>query len=774
MAQMKIFFAYESNHPDNQDAIRKAAEEYDKYQKTFHIQRWEDLSINGHVIGTKVMEAIDSCEIFACDLTYLNHNVFFELGYAIAKEKPLDIFLNGTVKNAKQNYSDMEILRNIGYTNFSNSREIVDEFRKKNNRKSVLITELIPNFDSLQETDNIFFINTKFKNQAGIELDNFFMNVGEPYITNDPAEIEYQPLRWFLTTIKQSRIVILHMLGSDKIDYQTCNAKYSLYAGIAYGLNKKLLLLAPAPFKAPIDYTDILKTYYNSSDCIEFLRYWLDEQKKQVEIPSTNNQQDAHDLNLLKLGIGVGIAEKEKDELSKCFVETVAYTKIVNSSTLIIVGRKGSGKTEIFLKMQEDIEEKRTVFTIIIKPDSIEMLENVELSDLFANPRSKKAFLQTVWKFVIFSKLFYEIYKKRTFLDINDRLKDKIERTYNENNDLFNLNFYAMVVHLCKKMGAFYMLHDPSVLESINHGLNPIIDLCNMYFKDKKYQIINILADNLDTGWDSKNNLSLQAAMILELIEVSETIKNNFSNTKVNLKLFLRKDIYNYILRSAREADKIQLEHYEIDWEKFPEQLKSVLEQRFLYVLNESHKNIEKVWKEYFNFKGIRHPFDIIVEKVVKRPRDIICFVSRLFESAINNNRACVEDEDLIYATNEYTKFLYSNLIGEFKAEFPETEKIFSLLENTYTNILSGKSEVLFTDFYATLQDALVEKDRVDKFINELIDNRYLLGINKNEKITSFELLMCRTMEPKFKLGKIKFSHKYKVYVAFRLMQTIV
>ena len=39
------------------------------------------------IYNKNILKAIEQCDLFMCDLTYLNPNVLYELGYAIAKEK---------------------------------------------------------------------------------------------------------------------------------------------------------------------------------------------------------------------------------------------------------------------------------------------------------------------------------------------------------------------------------------------------------------------------------------------------------------------------------------------------------------------------------------------------------------------------------------------------------------------------------------------------------------------------------------------------------------
>ena len=777
MARKQIFFAYESNHPDNRDAIKKAVEEYNKYQKTYHVKRWEDLSVNGRVIGKKILEAIDECEVFACDLTYLNHNVFFELGYAIARKKQLGIFVNTSVKNAKENYSDLKILKNIGYTSFCNSKDILTEFQKKSCTTKILIDDLIKNFDSISTIYDYFFINTPTHNQAALVLDDFFETSDLKYCTNKPSEIGYQPLNSYLTFIKQSRNVILHMVGSDKIDYTTVNAEYSLYAGISCGLDKKILLLAPGPYKAPIDYTDMLLEYFESNQCLDNLKFWIDQNinsDSSLELHDSKSSEDAFsniqtkELSLLKLGIGVGVAEKD-DMMAGCFVETNAYNNICNNKTgLIVVGRKGVGKTAIFLKLIEDVQEKNHIFNIVLKPDSTELLENVELARLYNNPRSKKALLKTVWKYIISVKIFFALCNRKETLKLSDPQIEEFDSLYNKYKKLENLNFYAMIRYIAEETKSNDLLNDPSVLEKINSKIIPLISICQSYFKDKKFQVINIFADNLDLGWELKNDLNLQADMILELLEYTASL-NHFYNASVPVKIFLRKDIFNYLLSTAREADKLKLESYEIKWNDFPQELKHILEARFRYALEEENLNNIDVWKDYFKFTNKKDPFEVILKQIVKRPRDIIYFVSRLFESAINRNSLYVEDDDLIYANNEYLNFLYTNLISEYKVEYPEIDKILALLKETYKDIFFKSQEILFLKFKDTLQDGLCDLERTSKLIEKLFEDGYLYGVYKGEKIYRYERVVELSQHPILKFGFIRLGHKNKIGVVFNL-----
>ncbi|MDR2865739.1 MAG: hypothetical protein LBV68_09035 [Spirochaetaceae bacterium] len=447
MIHKTIFFAYEDGHPDNQDAIARSAEEYNKYQKTYAVTRWEDLRISGNIIGRKIFEAIKECDKFACDLTYLNHNVLFELGYAIAQKKVLKIFLNPNIIDAKKNYADLKILKTIGYTTFSTSKEILKEFQNpKIDDECVLIEKIIPDYEKIKIENELFFINIKNKNQAALDVDELLKLLSIKFISNYENEISYQTLVWYLNAILKSKIILLHMVGNDKTDYKATNAEYSLYADLSYGLGKELLMLAPAPFHAPIDYTDILIEYSSSEDCTNKVEKWLKTHLKNTdnnEKLEISNISENKELNLLRLGIGLGVAEEDGLISSEIFVETDAYNAALKRGKIIIIGRKGTGKTEIFLRLQEDLLNDKNCYNIIIKPDSDEMLSNVELSTLYNNDRSKKAFLSTVWQYVICSKIFLQIKDRLDEIQVDDSKKKDIKLFYDENKDMLNNNFYG-------------------------------------------------------------------------------------------------------------------------------------------------------------------------------------------------------------------------------------------------------------------------------------------------------------------------------------------
>jgi nucleoside 2-deoxyribosyltransferase len=82
----QAFFAYPSEPYALSEAIKLAAQDISK-TKVANVRTWEDMSVSGKNVIGEICREINSAQIFCADITGLNPNVMFELGYAIARDK---------------------------------------------------------------------------------------------------------------------------------------------------------------------------------------------------------------------------------------------------------------------------------------------------------------------------------------------------------------------------------------------------------------------------------------------------------------------------------------------------------------------------------------------------------------------------------------------------------------------------------------------------------------------------------------------------------------
>ncbi|MDH4223102.1 MAG: hypothetical protein OEV55_06120, partial [candidate division Zixibacteria bacterium] len=121
------FVAYPSRPPALAETIEEAISQIKNSQEV-NIDGWKSTSVSGKFIITAICKAIEEKDVFICDLTTLNHNVLFELGFAIAKNKRIWILLDPSKEKSKLDYDKFKLLTTVGYSQYSNSREILNKF----------------------------------------------------------------------------------------------------------------------------------------------------------------------------------------------------------------------------------------------------------------------------------------------------------------------------------------------------------------------------------------------------------------------------------------------------------------------------------------------------------------------------------------------------------------------------------------------------------------------------------------------------------------------
>ena len=777
-----IFFAYkgkaEGFSDGNVDAIKSAIQEYNKHQKTYRAHSWEDFR-KTTLISKEIMEAIRESEIFVCDFTYFNHNVLFELGYALGLNKKIIVFLNTKIKLAdpsgfSEDIYKNSIFKNIRYKPLTNKNDILSALQNKDYDENLLAK--FTNTKQISQIDtSLFYIKSSEKNQSAIELDSAIEDLSKDgvltYTADDPVEVAYNTPDWYLKNIYESKHILIHFLGDSVKNAYLENAKKSFFAGISIGLsNKNTLLVAPAKYNPPLDYHDMLFQYQTPSDLIEKLIDWAPKDKIILK------QQDEHDYNLLKLGIGCAIAEEERENLLNYFVDTASsYAALANDKS-IFVGRKGSGKSAIHIKLQELLAKDKRNYLLNLKPESEELLENLHLSDLYKAHGSKKSFFKSTWKFVALSKLLCAVYERLTAE--KDAASDTIQENkildfYVLHRNLLKMNFFAVVKY-------FSSPDRPESLNNLyNEYLNELVKILKEYFAsiNCKYMRIIILADNLDQAWNAEEDLDIQVGMISALLEIDEKIKNELQDSKgckveVKKVLFLRRDIFDYICKKIGEPDKLVAMSHTINWDDYPNLLKKVIDNRFKHILNlSSDEEVDKTWENFFekDKKSQQHPFETIMEIVATRPRDIIFFISKLLESAFNKDHKKANHDDYLFAIEAYTKFINQNLIAEAAAEFSEISEILAKLQRHYGQ------QIKFSEFDLILDAFNYDSDKKMAFMKRLFDHQYMIAYDaKTNRLFSYEEILER-LSQKFSFFKPRTWFKSKdIYVIAHAKQYLI
>lgn len=102
-----------------------------------NVTTWEENDIAGRPLIDPILEQIDSSDALLCDVTRLNFNVTFEIGFAIARNKRLIITRNSSF--ARDERIDLVgIFDTLGYNEYENSKDLLRLIADISSKESLL------------------------------------------------------------------------------------------------------------------------------------------------------------------------------------------------------------------------------------------------------------------------------------------------------------------------------------------------------------------------------------------------------------------------------------------------------------------------------------------------------------------------------------------------------------------------------------------------------------------------------------------------------------
>lgn len=697
---------------------------------------WEDLSVAGSLVIGKVLEAIQNADLAVFDVTHLNPNVLFEIGYAISLGKPIWLTLDGSVSAAYDGWKEFALLSPVGFVKYRNSDELVAQFLAQDP-----VEKLTPLYDQIIEPKlpvvpeprkSLLYCATFEPFEAANRIDGLIddrQRKGRSLFVSDPKESSLNPITWYARILLRSGAVLVHFAGAGRNKAVIHNNRHALVAGMAVGFDTALFMVAERDYPAPFDYEHLLLKYDSGAQCVNSVRRWLEEIT--FDRVSWGTQRRTTNSGLQQLRFGEHVAENESDDLGDYFIHTSAYRDVTSSRNSLFVGHRGTGKTANAMQAFAEISSNKTNLPVLIKPPGFELSAIMHVVEKL--PRVQhEYFFDSLWRFVVQTEIastvllaieerppsvpysksekdFVSYVKRAPFQvrsDISIRLDQAIDALtialdesppqIETNRDQINEAFHARA------------------LAELRHNLGPVL-------KDKSR--VAVFVDNLDKGWERGADFGILAQFILGLLVAQGRLVQDFSRhdswrekIKLTVAVFLRSDIYNYLVREAREPDKLPIST--ISW-RDSQTLLSVIEERFL-ASQPGTSDSNELWDRYFSadVKGMPTP-EYISRLVLPRPRDIVYFCNSAIGRAIDRRHERVMEEDFLAAEETYSRYAYEALLVENGVTVPE-------MEDALYGFL-GSSEILTTDrAEAAMCEAGIAPERCSTLLSKLISMSFL------------------------------------------------
>ena len=643
---------------------------------------WEDLEVDGTLIISKICSQIDASSSVVAEISSMNPNVLFELGYAIARNKPVVLAFDDSDTEASRLWNEIGALASIGRTEYGgNSERLISQILgSPPNLTSPLFDTLVAGARP-REANAVFAPSAPTKISAAVHLTSLLERQSHLMILGSSEDLIIAPLQFYAREIYRSSAAIFHLLQESRRFAAGHNARASLLAGFAHGLELPVLMVVQSEYRTPLDYRDLLFQYETSAKLQEKVKVWLDTIPK---APGTQRRLGklALDIELPIRTFGQYVAEYETDELDDYYIQTSEFTEILRGEARVFVGRKGTGKTATMSQVSKELARSRDVLAVPIKPSSYELSGLVGILGRFGSPAHAEYFLMTCWMYLIYSEIALRIVAgqgvralsmgEQAAVDDLESLLRKMEISSDEDLSARLEKVIAIVGNALDGVGST----TNDVLAVVANGIKSdhlarIRKLSQNALSG--YKRIAVLIDNLDKNWEKGSNFDAISQFILSLLTTSGKIEKEFQRSdsggrgiSATLTVFVRTDIFDVVSGAAREPDKIGARTVNWDDEHL---LVRVLEER--YAANRTQAvDGAAMWEELFcsEVRGLTTR-DYYLWRALRRPRDFVFFANASLTTAINRRHSVVEASDICFAEAQYSRFAIEALLVESESQ---------------------------------------------------------------------------------------------------------
>jgi hypothetical protein len=721
---------------------------------------WKDLEIPGQIIFCEVCKAIRFSKLVVADVTTLNFNLLFEIGYAVGLGVPvLPVRDTSNVRDAKD-FEELGLFDTLGYFDYSNSSQLADGVLAREG--AVPLTLQRPSLDSEQP---LYVVKGPFESDGMIKLMSVIKKSRLRFRTFDAKEVARISVHEAYKQTVSSRGVIVHLLSPDTRGADIHNARCAFIAGLAMASQKHVAMLQQGNVAQPIDYRDVVLHYGRPGQIPDLLIPVLGEVIE--EIQTSRFVPTALKLNpLQKIDLGDLAAENEIRALASYFVPTAEYEEVKRGHARLVVGRKGSGKTALFYSLRSTFRPLRNHVVLDLKPEGHQFLKLREAVLAHLPPGVQQHVLTAFWNYLLVMELAHQIVHHESSFAYRDlRLKDAFQRIldlYGEENATeqadFSERLLELVDRIIQKRSEMESIASTSEITRLIHE-KPIREL-----NDALAEYLGIgrrgvwmLFDNLDKGWPIQAVRPEDILLLRALLEATRKLQRQFANRNVEVVsvVFIRNDIHQHLL--LEPADRGKETPVLLDWND-RELLKDVIGRRIAQSSG-LDLDFDEIWATFFapHVRG-EDSFQYILNRTLMRPREVLRFVRECINTAVNRRHETVAEGDFLEAEETYSADALVDITLEMKDVKPEYG------DAAYA-FIGCPSVVSRQQVEALLGSAGVKDDEIPTVINLLLWFG-LLGIflGEDEERYSYQY----EHDPKRMLVGLK-AYAYCIHPAFRV-----
>lgn len=678
----KVFVAYAASPAGIGDSIERARVLANLAVKPIELTTWKREDLAGSQLIQPIIDAIRGSDIVVADVTVLNFNVIYELGYAVGLGKRALPVRNRAFTADNALIDRVGIFDTLLREEYGDAEQLFEIISKA--QPGQRIATSFP-FDPLP----LYIVLPEIKGDDFGNLSSRARRAGVKARTFDPTEQPRLGAVEAVRSVASSYGVVVPLLAPEMKDAQVHNMRAAFVAGVAHALEKPTLLLRHGDWPTPLDIRDEISTFSSEKQLGELFSAFA-ERVHDARYAVPQQPQNAQNV-LAALNLGDPAAENEESQLEAYFLDRAEYRQIVDGRANIVVGRKGSGKTAVFMHSRDQIKANRSMVVVDLSPKSHELrkLKDVVLTCLAAG--SKEFLLSAFWEYVLLLEVCSKILDKD--IDVhkrNHKLFEPYQRLlkyYKEDGVSEALDFSERLSMLIDRVTDRYIaLHGTNQGVVLSQGnltkllyettLPELRREIELYAQNKDG--IHVLFDNVDKGWNASGLEEADVIMVRTLIDAGRKLQNDFqrAGTKFRCVVFLRNDIYDLLISATPDRGKET--SILVDWTD-PDLLKQMVRRRLLFNTQEKGAAIDALWyKICVAIVSEENSLDYMIRRAMMRPRYLLKLINYCLGNAINYGRDRIDEDDIEKGLSAYSTYIITEIDLEIR------------------DVLSGQDDVLY------------------------------------------------------------------------------
>jgi hypothetical protein len=696
----KIFIAYASQSASLTDMIEGGCKIANSYSASSEFKTWRQNDIVGLDLVLPIIEAIENSDFVVADITSLNNNVVYEIGYAIGAGKRVLILRNIDSNVTSEELNRIGIFDTLGYDNYGTANEFASKISADLSDRKIEI-----NYEP-DKAQPLYLVGCAEPSDISQRIASRIKRSRLVFRSFTPFEEIRMSAPVAIRNIASSLGVVLEWRTDKNEITKRHNLRTAFCAGLAHALRIETVIFAPSTTQVPLDFRNSSVSVARLEDIDEGMANFVPCVAEALQEVRKSPETKASKISEIRMGDPS--AENEMRALGRYFLPTATYAAALKGDVHTIVGRKGAGKTALWAQIRNSIRKKRRSTVVDLKPEGYQLVKLREdvLDHLTTGQGLHVA--TAFWEYLLLLEVAVKVVESdKTLYSRDQRLTEGYEALAElvaEYNDLGDSDFSERLrrfsVDLASTLASDreFMTGNFSGHQLTNKIYSVDIKVfrkCLFDYLEKK-EMTWLLFDNLDRGWPTHGLEDVDFIILRALIDAARKLERSFRKADIKLAsiVFLRDDIYTELVSKTSDFGKEQPNR--IDWHD-ADQLREMIRLRLIDNPVLEKLSFEDAWGALFCKHHLgEETSGFLISRSMMRPRNLLNLINHCRSVAINRQHTKIETNDIEKATSTYSTDLLVELSREMEDILPEYE---SLLWDFVNSSRKFKSTTLFEIF---------------------------------------------------------------------------